>query len=228
MNTEDGFRISVIIPVLNEANAIEAIQTDLEPFREAGHEIIVVDGGSSDKTTELASHFANRVIHASAGRAIQMNAGAAAASGELLWFLHADTRVPAEAANILQQAIREGDWGRFDLRLSGKHPLFRLIEQMISLRSRLTGIATGDQGIFVRQQLFRDIGGFPEIPLMEDIALSKILRSVQRPRCLRLRLETSSRRWEERGILRTILLMWRLRLAYFFGTDPAELARRYV
>ena len=228
MNTEDEFRISVIIPTLNEAGSIAAILTDLKPLREAGHEVLVVDGGSNDTTTGLASRFADRVIQSSAGRATQMNRGAAAASGELLWFLHADTRVPAEAANILQQAAAEGDWGRFDVRLSGKHPLFRLVEEMMCLRSRLTGIATGDQGIFVRQQLFRRTGGFPEIPLMEDIALSKILRSIQRPLCLRQRLETSSRRWEERGIVRTILLMWRLRLAYFFGADPVELARRYA
>lgn len=228
MNAEDGFRISVIIPTLNEAASIEATLTDLKPLREAGHEVIVVDGGSNDTTIELASRLADRVIQSSAGRAIQMNRGAAAASGELLWFLHADTRVPAEAASILQQAAGEGDWGRFDVRLSGKHPLFRLVEEMMCLRSRLTGIATGDQGIFVRQQLFRRAGGFPEIPLMEDIALSKILRSIHRPLCLRQRLETSSRRWEERGIVKTILLMWRLRLAYFFGADPVELARRYA
>ena len=228
MNTEGEFRISIIIPALNEAGSIEVILTDLKPLREAGHEVIVVDGGSSDMTTGLASRHADRVIQSSPGRAIQMNRGAAAASGELLWFLHADTRVPAEAATMLQQAAGEDDWGRFDIRLSGKHPLFRLIEQMISLRSRLTGIATGDQGIFISQQLFRRTGGFPEIPLMEDIALSKMLRSVQRPLCFRQRLETSSRRWEERGIVRTILLMWRLRLAYFFGADPAELARRYA
>jgi rSAM/selenodomain-associated transferase 2 len=157
-----------------------------------------------------------------------MNAGALAASGNVLWFLHADSRVPPDAADALLAACRGGaTWGRFDVRLSGQPPALRLVERLMNLRSRLTGIATGDQGIFVTRAAFAQAGGFPNIPLMEDIALSKALRGQTAPACLRVQIVTSSRRWEDRGAIRTILLMWRLRLAYALGADPARLARIY-
>jgi rSAM/selenodomain-associated transferase 2 len=157
-----------------------------------------------------------------------MNAGARAARGAYLWFLHADTRVLPGALAALEDACSGGAlWGRFDVRLSGRQPLLRLVERLMNLRSCLTGIATGDQGIFVTRAGFEDVGGYPEIPLMEDIALSRALRRRARPLCVRTPIETSSRRWEGRGLLRTILLMWRLRLAYALGADPRRLARRY-
>lgn len=216
------------MPVLNEAGLLEAALEHLQPFRERGAELIVVDGGSRDGTAELAAPFASRVIRAARGRAIQMNAGAWAAAGKILLFLHADTRLPTDADRILSKAVSAGAvWGRFDVRLSGRQPLFRVVEALMNGRSRLTGIATGDQALFVSREVFERVGGFPEIPLMEDIAVSKALRRVARPACLRERVVASSRRWEEQGVLRTILLMWELRLRYFFGADPADLVRRY-
>lgn len=221
-------KISAIVPALNEAGRIAATLDDLAPLRAAGHEIILVDGGSRDGTPDQAAGRVDLLLRSPPGRATQMNRGAAAAAGDLLWFVHADTRIPPAALESLYEAAASGrPWGRFDVRLSGGHPLLRVVERMMNLRSRLTGIATGDQGIFVSAAAFRRIGGFPDQPLMEDIALSTRLRALDRPLCLRPPLTTSSRRWERDGTLRTILLMWRLRLAYALGADPRALARRY-
>jgi rSAM/selenodomain-associated transferase 2 len=235
-------RRSIIIPTLNEAETIGALLADLAPLRAAGAELILVDGGSRDATLARARDAVDQILHAPRGRAAQMNAGAQAAAGDLLWFLHADTRVPAEAISALRVAWadavghrlgdrnhgrREVFWGRFDIRLSGRHPLLRLVERGMNARSRLTGIATGDQGIFASRVAFDRVGGFPPLVLMEDIALSAALRRLARPVCLRARLLASSRRWEQGGVLRTVLLMWRLRLAYALGADPVQLAGRY-
>jgi rSAM/selenodomain-associated transferase 2 len=220
-------RISIIVPALNEAAGIAATLAPLQPLRARGHEVVVVDGGSTDGTPALAAPLADRVVSAPRGRAAQQNAGAAAATGDILLFLHADTTLPQGADARVLDALRRGGWGRFDVRLSGRHPLLRVVERMISLRSRLNGIATGDQAIFVRREWFQRVGGFPALPLMEDVAITRSLRRLGAPVCLRARVTTSSRRWEERGIVRTIVLMWRLRWAYFRGADPAELARRY-
>jgi rSAM/selenodomain-associated transferase 2 len=222
-------RISVIVPTLQEAEQIVATLRLLQPLRERGHEVIVVDGGSEDGTPELARSLADRVLDSARGRARQMNAGAGVAEGEVLLFLHADTQLPAGADRLILEGLtRSGrGWGRFDVRLSGRHPLLVITGPLFSLRSRLTGSATGDQAMFVRRGWFEAVGGFPEIPLMEDLALSRALKRRGRPLCLWQRVVTSSRRWERYGIVRTILLMWRLRLAYYFGADPAELARRY-
>jgi rSAM/selenodomain-associated transferase 2 len=227
--TGRGARLSVIIPALDEADGIAGLLGDLAPLRSRGHEVIVVDGGSSDATVQIATPGADRLVAAARGRAVQMNAGADAATGDILWFLHADTRLPPHAAERLLSACTDGyDWGRFDVRLSGRRWPLRLIETAMNLRSRLSGIATGDQGIFVRRDLFAAIGGFPPIALMEDIALSRALRRRTRPACLRApRLLSSSRRWERHGIARTVLLMWRLRLAYALGASPERLARQY-
>ncbi|CAN5344080.1 TIGR04283 family arsenosugar biosynthesis glycosyltransferase [soil metagenome] len=221
--------LSIIVPALNEAAGIRAALEPLQPLRARGHEVILVDGGSEDATLALAQPLADRVLVAGRGRARQMNAGAQEARGEVLLFLHADTLLPPEAdRRVLEGLARSGrGWGRFDLRLTGRHPLLRLTARLIGLRSRLTGMATGDQAIFVRRDWFEQAGGFPEIPLMEDLALSRALKRRGRPLCLHERVTTSSRRWEERGILRTVLLMWRLRLAYYRGADPHDLARRY-
>ena len=214
--------ISVIIPTLNEAARVCDLLGDLAAARGAGLELILVDGGSKDGTADLARPLADLVLETGRGRAAQMNTGARAARSVYLWFLHADTRVSPEALAALRAACGDGvPWGRFDVRLSGRRPLLRLVERLMNHRSCLTGIATGDQGIFVARAGFEAVGGYPEIPLMEDIALSKALRRRARPLCLRTPIETSSRRWEERGLLRTILLMWRLRLAYALGADPS-------
>jgi len=222
-------RIAIILPVLNEETQIAACLTLLQPLRGQECELIVVDGGSNDRTVTLAKPLADRVILGPKGRAAQMNAGARQASGDILWFLHADSLPPPAAAILIRAALAQPGrhWGRFDVRLSGRHPLLRVVETLMNLRSRLTGIPTGDQGIFVRRNLFERVGGYPAIALMEDIAFSRLLKIQGRPICLRQRLTTSSRRWEQDGILRTILLMWRLRLAYFFGADPERLARIY-
>ena len=221
-------QVSIIIPTLNEAEHILDTLKDLEDLRRAGHEVIVVDGGSTDDTMKLVAAYADKLISSPKGRARQMNAGAEVANGELLWFLHADTRVPGEVVKVLWQlSTSETEWGRFNVHLSGKALLLRLVEAMMNLRSCVTGIATGDQGIFVNTELFNTVGRYPDIPLMEDIALSKALKQVSRPVCLKQTLITSSRRWEEQGILRTIFLMWRLRFAYFLGASPEDLARRY-
>ncbi len=222
-------RLSIIIPALNEAAGIAATLEPLQLLRACGHEVIVVDGGSSDGTVELAAPLCDQVLTAERGRARQMNAGARAAGGEVLLFLHADTLLPSDADRLILEGLaRSGrGWGRFDVRLSGRHSLLRLTAWLMSGRSRLTGIATGDQAIFVQRDRFEAVGGFPDIPLMEDLALSRALRRRGRPLCLRQRVTTSSRRWEERGIVRTILLMWRLRLAYYLGADPHELAQHY-
>ena len=222
-------RISIIIPALNEARGIADTLRPLQQVRARGHEVIVVDGGSADGTMEIARPLADRVIASESGRARQQNAGARSATGGVLLFLHADTLLPAEADRlVIDGLMRSGrGWGRFDVRLSGRAPALRVVERMMNLRSRVTGIATGDQAIFARAGWFRRAGGFPAIPLMEDVALSAAFRRMGRPLCLRERVLTSSRRWEERGALRTILLMWRLRAEYALGADPARLAERY-
>ena len=221
--------ISVVVPVLDEAESIEQSLLPLQAIRGRGIEIVVVDGGSRDGTRSIANRLCDRVVDSPRGRARQMNAGAAVADGQVLLFLHADTRLPCGWTGMVLDALeRRGcEWGRFDVRLDGPHPMLRIVERAINLRSRLTGIATGDQAIFVTRAAFRAVGAFPDIALMEDVALSRALRSRSRPACLRALAVTSSRRWERGGIVRTIALMWRLRLTYALGADPEKLARLY-
>jgi rSAM/selenodomain-associated transferase 2 len=222
-------KLSVIVPVLDEEAGIADALTALAPLRQRGAEVIVVDGGSRDGTVELARPLADRVIAASRGRGAQMNAGAAAASGDALLFLHADTRLPADADRMILDGLNASSWqwGRFDVRIAGRSPLLTIIAGLMNWRSLLTGIATGDQAMFATRAAFAAAGGFPDIPLMEDIELSRQLKRRSRPLCLAARVTTSGRRWDERGALRTMLLMWRLRLAHFLGAEPATLARRY-
>lgn len=222
-------KISIIVPVLNEAQGIAAALAALAPLRNRGHEVIVVDGGSSDGTAALSRRPADRVASAPRGRSSQMNAGAALARGEVLLFLHADTRLPENAdARILEGLVASGRaWGRFDVRIEGASVCLPVIAFFMNLRSRATGIATGDQAIFIRREAFERAGGFPPLELMEDIALSRSLKRVSRPLCLADKAVTSGRRWERRGVLRTVLLMAWLRLAFFFGATPAKLARLY-
>ncbi len=271
-------RLSIIVPTLNEAEGIANLLVSLMPLRQRGHEVIVADGGSIDNTVELSCPLADVVIKAPRGRAAQMNAGVALASGDVLLFLHADTRLPPQADELIlkhlthpacgfthltldpphydpAQAMRQDGlinpepqkpdksnefastleahfcqeylWGRFDVTIEGKHPFLPVVAWLMNHRSRLTGIATGDQAMFVYREVFEAVGGFPNIALMEDIALSKKLKAISSPMCLKARVTTSGRRWEKHGILRTILKMWRLRLAYFFGVDPIRLAKAY-
>ena len=221
-------KLSIIVPTLDEAPEIAAALEALAPLRAGGHELIVVDGGSTDGTPALAAARADRILPAPRGRARQMNAGAAIATGEALLFLHADTRLPPDAARLVIEALARRGWGRFDVRIEGGSPLLAVVAFCMNWRSRLSGIATGDQAMFVRREVFAAAGGFSDIPLMEDVALSARLKKISPPACLAARAVTSGRRWERHGVLRTILLMWRLRLAYFLGARPEDLARRYA
>lgn len=221
--------LSIIVPTLNEGGILESTLRDLLPLRHRGHEVLVVDGHSEDGTAALAAGQADKVLISEPGRALQMNAGARAAGGEVLLFLHADTHLPPAADRLVFEALkRRGvQWGRFDVRLSGAHWMFPIISWAMNVRSRLTGIATGDQAIFVRRQVFEAVGGFPLQPLMEDIRLSRRLKRHGHPACLRQPVLTSSRRWDDQGVLRTVFLMWRLRAAYALGASPQDLVRRY-
>lgn len=223
-------RVSIIIPCLNESEQVVKTLNALQPLRARGHEVILVDGGSEDDTPSIAKPLVDQVCHSEPGRARQMNLGARAASGDAFCFLHADTLAPDNIDNLIIESLgqsRKKMWGRFDVRLSSTAWPFRIIEWFMNKRSCLTAVATGDQGIFICRNIFNRLGGFADIPLMEDIELSKRLRKVSRPVCIPQRLVTSSRRWEQQGILRTVLLMWSLRLRYFLGSSTASLARAY-
>ncbi|MBW4936132.1 TIGR04283 family arsenosugar biosynthesis glycosyltransferase [Marinobacter sp. F4206] len=222
------FSLSVIVPVWKEAAGIQSSLKALAPIREAGHQVIVVDAGSDDGTAGLARPLCDRVVDSDKGRGAQMNAGAAAAGGNLLLFLHADTRLPVDALTQLEifMASRRA-WGRFDVRLSGHRPLFRVIAWFMNKRSWLTGVCTGDQAMFVRRDAFEALGGFHAQPLMEDVEFSRRLSLVSRPYCIHSPVITDSRRWEKLGPWRTIFLMWRLRWRYWRGESPESLAQAY-
>jgi len=222
-------RISIIVPVLNESRSLPFFLEYLASLDSKDHEIIFVDGGSQDSTTGLIETAGFRLLEAKRGRARQMNTGARAAAGEILLFLHADTRLPDNAAEHIKEALANAlhCWGRFDVFIDGRACLLRLVGFMMNWRSRLTGIATGDQAIFVMAPSFWKAGGFPEQPLMEDIELSKHLLCLSRPACLRQRAVTSGRRWEQYGVWRTTILMWRLRWAYWRGVPAEQLANAY-
>ncbi len=217
-----------MVPVLNEAQGIQATLQALAPLRQRGARVVVVDGGSQDDTRALAQAHADAVIEGLRGRALQMNAGAALGWGEALLFLHADTTLPERADAHLLQALSQGHvWGRFDVRIDGRPRMLAVVAAMMNLRSRWTGIATGDQAIFMRRETFAQVGCFAPQPLMEDIDMSQRLRAVGPPACLRQRVLTSGRRWEQRGVWRTIVLMWRLRWRYWRGESAHSLAEDY-
>jgi rSAM/selenodomain-associated transferase 2 len=223
--------LSIVIPALNEAAGIEATLQALQPLRLRGVELVLADGGSSDSTPTLAQTWVDAVVDAPRGRALQMNAGAARARASVLLFLHADTRLPPLADVLVLQAVQRSDkgacWGRFDVRIEGRPWMLRVVAVLMNLRSRASGIATGDQAIFITREAFERVGGFPEQALMEDIEISRRLKRLGRPACLRARVCTSGRRWEQRGVWRTIVLMWRLRWRYWRGESPARLAEAY-
>lgn len=220
--------ISIIIPTLNEARCIRNSLLALQYLRPKGHEIIVVDGGSNDDTCLQAQGLCDQIITTNKGRARQLNAGANNARGDILLFLHADTQLPADVQQLVITGLSNNGWGYFKVRLNGTHPFYRIIETLMNWRSRFSHIATGDQALFIRRPLFNSIGGFPDIEIMEDIGISKRLKNIgQIPFYITTPAMTSCRRWQQNGILSTVLLMWRLRWAYFIGADPAQLARRY-
>ena len=217
-------RVSIIVPTLNEAGVLAPLLLRLQASQ---CELIVVDGGSSDGTVDLASQGVCSVLRSDAGRATQMNTGVAGARGEWLWFVHADTRLLAPVEDYLSAIESSTSWGFFPLELSGGRRVFRMIETLINWRSKVSSVATGDQGIFVRRQLLLQHGGFAQQPLMEDVELCKRLRTIAAANVAHIRLQTSSRRWEQAGVMSTVLLMWRLRLLYFLGASPQWLARQY-
>lgn len=220
--------VSIIIPTLNEAATIRATLAALQPLRQQHCEVIVADAGSEDGTAAQAAGLADHLLLAPRGRARQMNAGAAVARGQWLLFLHADTRLPALLDEFFCTLSNTScKWGFFAVRLSGRHGLLRIIEAAISVRSRLTSVATGDQALFIEALQFRQCGGYEDIPLMEDVAISKRLRALGAPLYWATAVVTSSRRWEQRGIIRTVLLMWWLRGSYCLGVSPQRLVARY-
>ncbi|MBW8467153.1 MAG: TIGR04283 family arsenosugar biosynthesis glycosyltransferase [Thiobacillus sp.] len=222
-------RVSIIVPMLNEAPGLPGVLAQLTELERQGCEILIVDGGSDDGSVSLAERAGFRVLASQKGRARQMNLGAAQATGDVLLFLHADTLLPEDALTTLRQSMQKtaAVWGRFDVLIDGAHPMLRVIATLMNHRSRWTGIATGDQAIFVTRKAFNAVGGYPDQPLMEDIELSNRLRALARPACIPTPVRTSGRRWESRGVWRTVLLMWRLRWAYWRGTPAEQLAQRY-
>lgn len=225
----EGVALSIIVPMLNEASALPVLLAQLAHWRARGCEVVLVDGGSTDGSAAMARAAGFTVVDAERGRARQMNAGAVQAGGEVLLFLHADTQLPTDADAAVRGALDDEacDWGRFNVRISGRLPMLRVVAALMNLRSCATGIATGDQAMFVRREAFEAVGGFPLQPLMEDIELSRRLLRRSRPACLRARVTTSGRRWEQRGVWRTIVLMWRLRWAYWRGVPAEVLAEAY-
>jgi len=221
-------QLSIIVPVLNESLRIPALRALAERLSRADGEFLVVDGGSADQSARVAADAGLTVIHSRRGRARQMNTGASAATGDVLLFLHADTVLPDDVVTLVAEALA-GDacWGRFDVTITGKSPLLKVVARMMNLRSRWTGIATGDQAIFMTRAAFAAVGGYPDQPLMEDIEISKRLRRLSNPACIATHVVTSGRRWESRGVCRTIFLMWRLRWAYWRGVAAEELAKAY-
>ncbi len=226
-------RLSIIIPVLNETSVLPGLLGHLAPLRARGAEVIVVDGGSEDGSQQIASHAGALLVHCERGRARQMNAGATAAHGDVLLFLHADTLLPARAMQAIETALRHDGrardyaWGHFDVHIDGRSFMLRVVAGLMNWRSRLTGIATGDQAMFVTRAAFETAGGFPDQPLMEDIEISRRLLTLSRPVCLKEKVITSGRRWETCGVWKTIWLMWRLRWSYWRGVSASELARSY-
>lgn len=218
--------ISVIIPVLNEASQITASLKPLQALRGGQIEVIVIDGGSNDETVRMATPLADKILHSHRGRARQMNLGAAQASGSTLLFLHADIRLPSPLNQTLQ-AITDPNWGRFNVQLNDPHWMYKIIAKMMNWRSCITGIATGDQAIFVKRDLFERLGGFADIPLMEDIELSRRLLKLGRPSCLRERVVVSTRYWQNHGMIISVVKMWLLRSAYFLGVSPHRLMKIY-
>ena len=221
--------LTIVIPVLNEARILPARLEALQFFRSRNVELIVVDGGSTDDSLEISLPLCDRTLKAPAGRAKQMNEGARHASSGWLLFLHVDTRLEGEAFEALLEALsREPDWGWFNVRIEGKHPLLSLTAAMMNARAALTKVVTGDQGLFMKKALFDAVGGFPDMPLMEDVALSKALRGVAKSTVIRTPLATDGRRWDQGGWFRTVLQMWGLRFAYWAGVGPDRLAGYYA
>ena len=219
--------VAIIMPVLNEAAILESRITDLRQLQ-TWAELCIVDGGSADSTVALARTITPHVLCCQPGRALQMNRGAEEAHAEYLLFLHGDTVLPADfEAFIAALGNARPFWGFFPVQLVPGGRVLTVVERCINWRSRLTAVATGDQAIFVRRELFERLSGYAAIPLMEDVELSKRLRQFAQPFRWGSAVQTSSRRWQQRGVVPTVLQMWDLRLRYFLGASPQHLHARY-
>jgi rSAM/selenodomain-associated transferase 2 len=219
--------LSVVIPMLNEETQLPDLVHNLRSNLPRETEIVVVDGGSTDASVEVCRNAGLKVVTSAAGRALQMNRGAQDVRGDVILFLHADTRLPPQAFDLIQTAMEKCVWGRFDIKIEGAPQFLKVVAWLINLRSRITGIATGDQAIFVKSNVFKEMGGFPRQPLMEDVDLSAQLKKRSRPACLRTVVRTSGRRWEKHGVFRTIVLMWWLRWQHWIGVPLERIARSY-
>lgn len=219
-------QLAIVVPVLNEAANLPVLHSHLQPIA-LNAEVVLVDGGSTDDTVSLARSAGLKLVRAPRGRASQMNAGARATQAPHLLFLHADTQLPEVALASVQEALQHHAWGRFDVQIQGQAKMLRVVAALMNWRSRLTGIATGDQALFMTRQAYLQAGGFLDQPLMEDIEMSAALKAISPPACLQHKVITSGRRWERGGVWRTIFLMWRLRLAYWLGAPAESLARTY-
>lgn len=219
--------ISVIIPTLNEEKSIVKTLMPLQAWRARGHEVILVDAGSDDSTVSQTENLVDKCCYADKGRANQMNKGAEQADGDILLFLHADTLIGDDADRFIINSLKHFRWGRFKVRFSSSRPVFKLIAYMMNVRSCWSSVATGDQAIYVEKMLFTEMTGFPQLPIMEDVQFSKNLNKRNRMDCLEHEVMTSSRRWEQNGVIKTIILMWGLRLAYFLGVSAARLKSWY-
>ena len=220
--------ISIIIPTINEIENLSNLLDNIKKSKQVDNiEVVVVDGGSTDGTIEYADKYADLTISAQLGRASQLNAGAKVAQGKHFWFLHADSILDFNIFSQYLHVISSSDWGRFDIKINNPKLIYLLISSLINFRSRLSKIATGDQGIFISKELFYQVGKFPQLDLMEDVALSAKLKKHSSPFCSKLKIKTSARKWQKEGVLKTILLMWKLRLLYFFGVNTKTLARLY-
>ena len=219
--------LSIIIPVRNEASHLPSLLNALQKRKSDNTEVIVVDGCSEDDTLNVICQKKNRILRSEPGRAQQMNTGARHAKGKYLWFLHADSKVDFDFESIIESGLKNKKWGWFNIRLSNTKIIFRVIESMMNYRSKITSVATGDQGIFIHKNIFIEQGLFPSIALMEDVKFSKKIRSSESPFISDTPLETSARRWEENGPIRTIFKMWTLRLLFFLGASPNWLDKQY-
>ncbi|WP_201551295.1 TIGR04283 family arsenosugar biosynthesis glycosyltransferase [Psychrobacter sp. DD43] len=242
--TAAPIKLSIVIPLLNEADNLPKLMGHLAHLNPAPYQVILVDGGSTDNSVAIAKELIEslidsspsvisgqvidwQIIESTAGRALQMNAGAELAMGDVLLFLHADTQLPNHAIADITSAVRQAAWGRFDVRLESSTWMLKVVSQMMNWRSRFSGIATGDQAIFIKKSLFEQLGGYPQQPLMEDIELCKRLKAVGKPACLRSKVITSARRWQQYGTWRTIGLMWHLRFDYWRGVSADNIKQRY-
>jgi rSAM/selenodomain-associated transferase 2 len=220
--------LSIVVPVFNEADALPDLIQRLQALQSPSVEIIFVDGGSTDTTVAQLRSAGLPTLSSCKGRAWQMNAGALHSRGDILLFLHADTQLPEQALDSIRQHITaDRCWGRFDVQIAGRSKLLPVVAHMMNWRSRWTGIATGDQALFMQRSAFNQVKGFPEQALMEDIEMSRRLLGLSRPVCLRHKVTTSGRRWDAHGAWATVFLMWRLRWAYWLGHNADSLAQRY-